>query len=85
MVVSERRRINNCTPGNVFSMFDRLGGFKTKECRRHTKVTHITTGKATLIPRHTRVDEHLLRDVIEDYLVRDLHFDENLVYGCLKC
>ena len=81
----ERRILKDCAPGAVLSMFDRLGGFVTKEGAKHTKVTHVATGKATTIPRHKRVNGHLLRDVIEDYLIRDLGFDEDTVYAALKC
>ena len=80
-----RRKINNCTPANVLSMFDRLGGFSTKEGRRHIKVRHDSTGHATLVPRKPRVNQHLLRDIIEDYLVAKLGFDEEEVYKNLKC
>ena len=80
-----RRKINNCTPANVLSMFDRLGGFSTKECRRHTKVTHDKTSSATLVPRHSKINRHLLRDIIEEYLVAKLGFDEEEVYKNLKC
>jgi len=80
-----RRKINNCTSANVLSMFDRLGGFSTKECRRHTKVTHDKTGSATTVPRHSRINQHLLRDIIEAYLVAKLGFDEEEVYKNLKC
>ena len=80
-----RRKINNCTPANVLSRFDRLGGFSTKEGGRHTKVTHDRTGYATLVPRHPRINRDLLRDIIEDYLVAKLGFDEEEVYKNLKC
>jgi len=85
MAKNKRPKINNCTPGNVLSMFARLGGFETKECRRHTKVTHIKTRKATTIPRHQRVNKHLLRDVIKKYLVQTLGFDEEEIYNNLNC
>lgn len=79
------KKINDCTPENVVSMFNRLGGFSVVEGRKHIKVKHDTTGMATMIPRKKRVNPHLLRDIIEDFLVRDLGFDEEAVYKKLKC
>lgn len=78
-------KLNNCTPHDVFSMIRKIGGFEIVDGGKHTKIKHITTGKKTTIPRKNRVNRHLLKDVIEDFLVKELGYTKEEIYKNLKC
>jgi predicted RNA binding protein YcfA (HicA-like mRNA interferase family) len=79
-----RPKLNNCSPGDFLKLFKKLGGFSISEGGKHTKVTHIASGKATIIPRHSRVDPHISRSIMNKYLVRDLKYDADEIYRILQ-
>lgn len=79
-------KLNNCTPNNVLALFDRLGGFVIKEGAKHTKITHLESGKATTIPRKKRIDRYLLKqNIIKQFLVKSLGFSLEDIYNNLDC
>lgn len=79
-----RPKLTNCTPDDLIAMFRRLGGFSIKEGGKHTRITHILSGKATIIARHSRVDPHIARSIINHYLIADLGYDREKIYKNLK-
>ncbi len=80
------KSFKNCSPRNVFVMFNKLGGFKIKECAKHTKVTHLESGKATTIPRAKKIDRYLLeQNVIQGFLIDDLGFSWEDIFNTLDC
>lgn len=71
---------------DIFKAVTKLGGFEIKfESAKHTKIVHIKTGKASVIPRHSPVNRNIVRDFVEDFLVRDLGFEEKEIYKHLWC
>ena len=75
-----------CTPDDVFNALNKLGGFSiTFESSKHTKVTHVATGHASTIPRHSPVNRGLLKDFVEDFLVGKCGLTENEIYKHLWC
>lgn len=85
MAKREGSKFNNCSPDDVFRLFRKLGGFYVKEGGKHTKVTHIESGKATLIPRAKKVNRHLLNDVIDKYLIEELGYKREDITKNLTC
>jgi len=75
----------NCSPNDVFRALKKLGGFVFKEGKRHTKVCHTLSGKASIIPRHSPVNRHLMRDFVEDFLVKELNYSEENIFKHLWC
>lgn len=83
----QKSKLANCTPHDVFSMIRKIGptDFEIIDGGKHTKIKHIATGKKTTIPRKNRVNSYLLKDVIEDFLVKELGYSEEEIYKNLKC
>lgn len=52
---------------------------------KHGKIEHMATGHCSEIPRHTPINKYLLRDFVEDYLVRKCGLTEEHVYSHLWC
>ena len=78
---SGKPKLAACTPDDVIRAIRALSGFEIKiEGGKHIKVTHIATGKASVIPRHSVVNKHLLRDFVGDFLVRDVGILEVDIY-----
>ena len=73
-------KLTNCTPDDFIAMFRRLGGFSIKEGGKHTKITHILSGRATIIARHSRIDPNIARAIVNNYLVRDLKCSKDEIY-----
>ena len=80
-----RLKLINCKPSDLITMFRRLGGFSFHEGSKHTKVTHIATGKATIIARHSRVDPYIAKSIVNDFAIRDLGYEKDEVYRNLDC
>jgi hypothetical protein len=79
-------RLAACTPDDVFGALKKLGGFEISfESAKHTKVTHILTGIASTIPRHSPVNRGLLKDFVEDFLVGKCSLKEEEIYTYLWC
>ena len=83
--MADKPKLAACTPEDVFKALKKLGGFSFYEGSRHTKVTHIKTGKSSTIPRHSIVNKNLLRDFVEDFLVKDLKYSEEEIFENLWC
>ena len=81
----DKPKLASCTPDDVFRALKKLGGFKFKNGAKHTKVIHIASSKTSTIPRQARVNRHLLRDFVEDYLVKDVGLKEDDIYKHLWC
>ena len=76
----------NCKPAEVFSALKKIGGFKIVfEGAKHTKVAHKKTGKSSTIPRHSPINRNLMKDFVEDYLVRDIGLTKEEIYKHLWC
>lgn len=66
----KKPKLANCSPNDVFSALKKLGGFAVNNAARHDVVVHIKTGKKSTIPRVNPINRHLLKDFVEDYLVK---------------
>lgn len=75
----------SCTPGDVFKALRKLGGFNFYEGAKHTKVTHLRTGKSSTIPRHGIVKRFLLKSFIDDFLVKECSVDTAELFKHLWC
>ena len=80
-------KLANCSPQDVFKALKKLGGFVFSEGRKHVRITHIETGKKSTIPRKHKkpLNKHLLKDFVEDWLVKELGYSEDDIYKHLKC
>ena len=81
----DRPKLLNCSPHDVFRALKKLGDFEIIEGGKHTKILHRPSGKKSTIPRHSPVDRNLLRDFVEDYLVKELGYSEGEIYKHLRC
>lgn len=80
----EKPKLANCTPNNVLKALKKLGGFSIEESK-HIIIKHIKSGKKSTIPRESPMNRHLLKDFIEDYLIKTLGYSEKEVYKHLWC
>jgi hypothetical protein len=78
-------KLASCAPSDVFKALKKIGGFSFYEGAKHTKVIHMATGKSSTIPRHGIVNRHLLKDFVEDYLVKDIGLTKEEIYKHLWC
>ncbi|NQU84045.1 MAG: hypothetical protein HQ536_05035 [Parcubacteria group bacterium] len=78
-------KLANCSPRDVFKALRKLGDFKIKEGAKHSKIIYISSGKASVLPRHKIINKHLLKDFVEDYLVKELDYSEKEIYKYLRC
>ena len=81
----DRPKLASCTPDDVFKALKRIGGFDFKEGAKHTKIIHIESGKASTIPRHSVVNRNLLKNFVEDFLVKEAGLSEKDIYKHLWC
>ena len=78
-------KLASCSPNDVIKALHKLGDFSTSEGGRHTIIVHNPTGKKSTIPRHPKVNRYLLKDFVEDYLIKELRYSEEEVYQYLRC
>lgn len=81
----DKPKLAQCTPDGVTKALKKLGGLKIEEGKKHTKITHIKTGKCSTIPRHGTVNRNLMKDFVEDFLVKELGYTEKEIYKYLWC
>lgn len=81
----DKPKLADCSPQDVFKALKKLKGFKFIAGAKHTKVIHTKTRKASTIPRHNPINRNLLRDFVENYLIKELGYSENDVYSYLWC
>lgn len=82
----DKPKLVNCTPQDVTKTLKKLGGFSLdEEASRHIGVKHIASGKKSTIPRTKPVNKHLLKDFVEDYLVKELGYSEEEIFKHLWC
>lgn len=82
----DRPKLANCMPQDVVKTLKKLGGFFVDEAgSKHIIVKHIASGKKSTIPRTKPVDRNLLKDLVEDYLVKELGYSEKDIYKHLWC
>ena len=84
-MVADQRKFNDCKPQDVIRLFSSLHDFEIDEGGKHTKVTHVKSGKTTTVPRHARVNPHIVRDIVNKYVIRDLGYDRQRVLTLLDC
>jgi hypothetical protein len=79
-------KLANCKPEDVFTALKRIGGFKiVYQSAKHTKIAHEKSGKSSTIPRHNPINRHLMKDFVNDYLIRDIGLTEEEIYKYLWC
>ena len=78
-------KLVNCSPNNIIKALNKLGAFTIIQGANHIKIKHNETGKSSTIPRHTLINKHLLKDFVEDYLVKELGYIEKEIYKYLWC
>ncbi|MDP3770422.1 MAG: hypothetical protein Q8R40_05820 [bacterium] len=78
-------KLANCTPSDVFRALKKLGAFEIIEDGKHSKIVDIGSGRKSTIPRHNVVNRNLLKDFVEDFLVKQLGYTEKQVYKYLWC
>ncbi|MFA6463737.1 MAG: type II toxin-antitoxin system HicA family toxin [Candidatus Paceibacterota bacterium] len=81
----DKPKLASCSPDDVFKALRKLGGFIFKQGAKHTKVIHTETGKSSTIPRHGKVNRNLLKDFVEEFLVKELGYLEKDIYKHLWC
>ena len=75
----------NCTPNDVFKALQKLGGFSIEAGAKHDAVIHIATEKKSTIPRSKPINRHLLKDFVDEYLIKELGYAEEEIYTHLWC
>jgi len=79
-------KLANCSPKDVIKTLKKLGDFSIKKgASKHIRIKHIKTGKTSTIPRGNPINRNLLKDFIEDYLVKELGYSEEEIYKYLWC
>jgi len=80
----EKPKLANCTPNDVIKALKKLGGFSVEESK-HIIIKHTKSGEKSTIPRGNPVNRYLLRDFVEDYLIKTLGYSEAEIYKHLWC
>jgi len=80
----ETPKLVNCTPNDVIRALKKLGGFSVGESK-HYIIKHIASGKKSTIPREKPINRNLLKDFVDDYLVKELGYSEEDIYKYLWC
>jgi len=80
----ETPKLASCTSNDVIKALKKLGGFSVSESK-HIIIIHIKTGKKSTIPRSKPVNRNLLKDFVEDYLVKELGYSKADIYKHLWC
>ena len=80
-----RPKLANCTPNDVIKALKKLGGFSVEEGARHIIIIHTASGKKSTIPRAKPVNRNLLKDFVEDYLIKELGYSEKGIFKHLWC
>jgi predicted RNA binding protein YcfA (HicA-like mRNA interferase family) len=81
----DKPKLINCTPNDVIKALKKLGGFLVDEGAKHIIIIHKISGKKSTIPRSKPVNKNLLKDFVEDYLVKELGYSEKEIYDHLWC
>lgn len=77
-------KLTNCSGEYVAKALKRLGGFSFMQSPKHYKATHISTGKAWMIPRCNPLKKGLMWDMVRNFL-RPLGYTERQIFACLWC
>ena len=80
----ETPKLVNCTPNDVIRALKKLGGFSVGESKLYI-IKHIASGKKSTIPREKPINRNLLKDFVDDYLVKELGYSEEDIYKYLWC
>ncbi len=81
----DKPKLVNCTPQDILKALKKLGGFSVNEGAKHIIIAHIISGKKSTIPRSKPVNKNLLKDFVEDYLVKELRYLEQEIFTYLWC
>ena len=81
----DKPKLVNCAPQDIIKTLKKLGGFSLDEGAKHIIIIHISSGKKSTIPRAKPVNKHLLKDFVEDYLVKELGYLEEDIFKHLWC
>jgi len=82
--MADEPKLTSCTPKDVQKAVKKLGGFEIIEGARHTKMKH-SSGHCSTIPRHPKVNKHLLRDFVDKFLIDQLGFTKEIIFKHLWC
>ena len=80
----DKPKLADCSVNEVLRTLKKLGGFSISEGAKHIRVEY-KNGKPSTIPRGTPVNRNLMKDFVEDYLIKDCGFSEKEVYKHLWC
>ena len=80
----ERPSYTNCKPADVTKALMKLGGFSLYEGGKHSKATHVKSGKAWTIPRSSLLDKGYMWDMVNSYL-KPLGYSEEDIFKHLWC
>ncbi len=78
-------KLSNCSPRDVFKTLNKLGGFEIIDGAKHTIIQHTVSRKKSTIPRHNPINRNLLKDFVEEYLIKEIGYSEEEVYKYLWC
>lgn len=78
-------KLNSCKPSDVFKALNKIGGFTVFEGGKHTKVRHIISEITSTIPRTQIINRNLMKDFVEDFLVRDIGLTKEEIFKYLWC
>jgi len=78
-------KLVNCSSKDVRHALKKLGEFFITEGTKHIKITHKPTNKNSTLPRSSPINKHLMKDFVEDYLVKEIGYSEEEIYKYLWC
>ena len=78
-------KLTNCSSKQVIRALKKLGGFLIMEGAKHIKIIHKPTNKSSTLPRSSPINRYLLKDFVEDYLVKEIGYSEKEIYKYLWC
>lgn len=81
----DKPKLTNCTPQDIIKTLKKLGGFFVDEGAKHIIIIHTASGKKSTIPRTKPVNRNLLKDFVEDYLIKELGYSEKDIFKHLWC
>ncbi len=81
----DKPKLVNCAPQDILKALKKLGGFSVNEGAKHIIVVHTASGRKSTIPRSKPINRNLLKDFVDDYLVKELRYLEEEIYRYLWC
>lgn len=78
-------KLANCSPKEVMRALKKMGEFFFREGKKHIIIIHESTNEQSALPRHSPINRYIMKDFVEDYLVKTIGYSEEEIYEFLWC